>query len=61
MAKAEEKKLKKVVRTTFSLPVQDYHELERIAEQKKVSVAWVVRAAVEEYLAAQSPPVHRSS
>jgi metal-responsive CopG/Arc/MetJ family transcriptional regulator len=60
MANAEEKKLKKVVRTTVSLPVQDYQELERIAEQKKVSVAWVVRAAVEDYLAAQSPVVHRS-
>ena len=43
------------VRTTVTLPSEDYHELERLAEQKKVSVAWVVRAAVEKYLNAEIP------
>ena len=43
------------VRTTVTLPKEDHQELERIAEQKKVSLAWVVRDAVEQYLAQQAP------
>lgn len=43
------------VRTTVTLPKEDHDELERLAKQKKVSVAWVVREAVEKYLAQQSP------
>ena len=46
---------KKSVRTTVSLPAEDYAELERIAEQKKVSVAWVVRESVDRYLSAEAP------
>lgn len=46
---------KKTVRTTVTVPAADYEELERIAERKKVSVAWVVRAAVERYLTAEAP------
>ncbi len=46
---------KPTVRTTVSLPQDDYSELEVMAEQKKVSVAWVVRRAIEEYLQRQSP------
>ena len=38
------------VRTTVSIPVADYEQLERIAIEKKVSVAWVVRDAIERYL-----------
>jgi hypothetical protein len=41
---------KKTVRTTVSLPQDDYVELERLAKQKKVSVAWVIREAVERYV-----------
>ncbi len=50
---AEEEK--KTVRTTVTLPSQDYAELERLAEQKRVSVAWVVRDAVEQYLTRSLP------
>jgi hypothetical protein len=32
-----------------------YNELERIADGKRVSVAWVVREAVDEYLVSQAP------
>ena len=39
------------VRTTVSIPKSDYGEIERIARDKRVSVAWVVREAVAEYLA----------
>ena len=46
---------KKSTRTTVSLPTVDYEELEQIARRKKVSVAWVMRDAVEKYLVEQSP------
>lgn len=45
----------KSVRTTVSLPAEDYAEYERLAE-KKVSIAWMVREAIELYLDAESPP-----
>lgn len=42
-------------RASVTFPADLYAELERIAEQKKVSVAWVVRDAVEKYVADQHP------
>lgn len=42
-------------RASVTFPAGLYAELERIAEEKKVSVAWVVRDAVEKYVAAQYP------
>lgn len=42
-------------RASVSFPTDVYHELERIAEAKKVSVAWVVREAAEKYVADQWP------
>ncbi|QDT46201.1 hypothetical protein Pan258_02180 [Symmachiella dynata] len=59
MAKAATKNQKKSVRTTTSIPVEDYTELERIAEKKKVSVAWVVRDAVDRYLSEEAPLFRR--
>lgn len=38
------------VRASVSFPKYDYGEIERIARDKRVSVAWVVREAVTEYL-----------
>lgn len=46
---------KKTVRTTVSLPAEDYAEIERIAAANDTSAAWVVRAAVRDYLNARSP------
>ena len=45
----------KSIRTTVSIPSEDYKELESIALRNKVSVAWVVREAVSHYLAEQAP------
>ena len=40
---------------SVSFPVEIYRTAELIAEQKKVSIAWVVRDAVEKYIADQWP------
>lgn len=40
-----------VVRASVSFPEKCYDELEKIATENRVSVAWVVREAVIEYLA----------
>lgn len=42
-------------RASVTFPADLYTELERIAEENKVSVAWVVRDAVEKYVEAQYP------
>jgi hypothetical protein len=43
------------VRATISFPNEVYGILEEIAKQKKVSLAWVVREAAEQYLAEKYP------
>ena len=47
------KKKSKSPKTRASVGFSDdqYKELERLAEEKKVSIGWVVREAVEQYLA----------
>src|SRR5437870_3925007 len=45
----------KSVRTSVSLPKDDYLEIESLAALKKVSVAWVVRDAIDQYLIARRP------
>ena len=40
----------KTVRASVSFPKSVYVELERLATAKKVSLAWVVREAVENYI-----------
>lgn len=47
----------KSVRTTISLPADDYVELEALALKHRVSVAWVIRDAVQKYLEGQPPLV----
>lgn len=42
-------------RASVTFPAGLYAELERIADEKKVSVAWVVREAAEKYVAEQYP------
>lgn len=48
-------KEKKTVRTSVTVLEGDYREIEAIAERKKVSVAWVIRDAVEQYLTREFP------
>jgi predicted DNA-binding protein len=43
------------VRASISFPPSVYENLEIIAREKKVSLAWVVREAVERYLADRWP------
>ena len=50
---------KEGTRASVTFPPDVYAELERIAEDKKVSVAWVVRDAVEKYVEAQYPLFRR--
>jgi hypothetical protein len=43
------------VRATISFPSELYNTLEGIAREKKVSLAWVVREAAEQYVADKWP------
>jgi metal-responsive CopG/Arc/MetJ family transcriptional regulator len=43
------------VRASISFPPNIYRTLEDIARRKKVSLAWVVREAAEQYVADQWP------
>lgn len=45
----------KSTRTSVSLSDTDYQYVAKIAAQKKVSIAWVIREAVERYLEANEP------
>ena len=40
----------KYIRTSTSIPEEHYRQLEKLAERYKVSVAWVIRDAIEKYL-----------
>jgi metal-responsive CopG/Arc/MetJ family transcriptional regulator len=43
------------VRTSVSLPQKSYREVERIAQRNRVSIAWVIREAVEQYVTEEAP------
>lgn len=43
------------VRASVSFPEDQYAELELIAQQQRVSLAWVVREAVQTYLVTRWP------
>ena len=44
-----------VVRMSVSVDATDYAELKEVAEEKRVSIAWVIRDAVAAYLDARTP------
>jgi metal-responsive CopG/Arc/MetJ family transcriptional regulator len=47
------------LRASISFPRDVYETLERIAHEKKVSVAWVVRDAAEHYISDKWPLLER--
>ena len=51
---------RKTLRASVTFPRELYATVERIAKEKKVSVAWIVREAAEMYVASQ-PAVGRQS
>lgn len=51
----------KSVRTSVSLPHELHDTLARLAKDKKVSVAWVIRDAAEKYVGEQWPLFNREN
>jgi hypothetical protein len=49
------------VRASISFPGEIYETLEVIAKQKKVSLAWVVREAAEQYIGEKWPLFNRKA
>jgi len=49
------------VRASISFPPDVYQTLEEIAVRKKVSLAWVVRDAAEQYIADKWPLLRKST
>jgi predicted DNA-binding protein len=47
--------VKRIVRASISVPEEQYAEIQRLATAKKVSTAWIVREAIDKYLADQHP------
>jgi metal-responsive CopG/Arc/MetJ family transcriptional regulator len=45
----------RTIRASISFPEEQYQVLERIAAENKVSLAWVVRDAVDGYLKSRWP------
>jgi len=54
-SKRQKRSVSASARASVSFPTDLYTELERIAQARKVSIAWVVRDAAEKYIAAQWP------
>jgi len=46
---------RKATRITVTLPKDSYETVVRMAKSKRVSTSWIVRDAVENYLAADAP------
>jgi predicted DNA-binding protein len=49
------------VRASISFPHEIYETLEDIAKEKKVSLAWVVREAAEQYIGGKWPLFSRKT
>lgn len=50
----------KMPRTSVSFPPEVQEELNRLAAKRKVSVAWIVREAVDRYLESENPLFHQA-
>ena len=51
----------KIVRASIGFPAEVYKAVEDIAKEKKVSVAWIVRDATEQYVARRWPLLSTAS
>lgn len=51
----------KSTRTSVTFPADLYETLEAIAKEKKVTVAWVIRDAAEQYVGQQWPLLGREA
>jgi len=40
---------------SITIPADDYEDLKRLADRNRVSIAWVVRDAIQDYLKRQAP------
>jgi metal-responsive CopG/Arc/MetJ family transcriptional regulator len=58
-ASGQKAQKKAAVRASITFPPALYSTLEEIAQEKKVSLAWVVRDASERYVAERSGDVPR--
>ena len=52
---------KAMIRVSVSLPSDHYERLKWLADRHRVSVAWVVRRAVEEHLVSRTPLLDRGT
>lgn len=52
---AKPKNAPRTLRASVSFPSELYETLESIAKEKKVSLAWIVRDAAEQYVASRWP------
>jgi predicted DNA-binding protein len=62
MAKTTRRKTRKkgkMPRSSVSFPPEVQEELNHLAARRKVSVAWIVREAVDRYLASENPLFHQ--
>ncbi|WP_206000568.1 CopG family transcriptional regulator [Paraburkholderia sp. Ac-20342] len=57
---SEKTEVQAKTRMSVSLPSSLHAELEQIARDKKVSLAWVMRQAAEKYVADQWPLLSKS-
>jgi predicted transcriptional regulator len=48
-------------RLTITLDSEDRHALDRLAKQSDRSLAWIVREAVQDYLAKARPPAREKA
>jgi metal-responsive CopG/Arc/MetJ family transcriptional regulator len=48
----------KGTRLTISLPATSYREIQLMAKRNKVSAAWIIRQAVDEYIQKDIPLFH---
>ena len=53
--------LSKGTRITVTIPPHDYGVVRRMAQDKKVSAAWIVRDAVEKYILTEKALVSRTA